>query len=321
MRYIQYILPISMILLVQLSVQAQCGGDNTFTGNTSNDWHTASNWSDGCVPTSPIDGQITIQANCTISSGAYTFLSGSRLQIDAGIIFIDNSSSLLLTGELTGSGTYQGDLMVDGDIVPGDVAPPTSSTDVTNPITGETWMDRNLGALQVATSSADPDSYGDLYQWGRAADGHESRTSGVTTTNATTAVPNAGNAWDGLFILETSIPLDWLTPQDNTLWQGVSGTNNPCPSGYRLPTEAEWNAERLSWSSNNVAGAFASPLKLPVAGGRLLDGSLVNVGSSGFYWSSTVVGIYSGALRIFSSNAFESIYIRADGYSVRCLKD
>jgi len=38
---------------------------------------------------------------------------------------------------------------------------------VTNPITGETWMDRNLGAIQVATSSTDADSYGDLYQWGR----------------------------------------------------------------------------------------------------------------------------------------------------------
>lgn len=239
MKQIQYIFALSILLLGAYSLQAQCGGDNTFTGNTSNDWNTASNWSAGCVPTSPIDGQITIQANCILTSGTYTFLSGSRLQIDAGVIFTDNSSSMTITGELTGSGTYQADLMVDGDIVPGDVASPESA-DVTNPITGETWMDRNLGAIQVATSSTDPDSYGDLYQWGRAADGHESPTSGTTSANATTAVPDAGNAWDGLFITETSPPVDWLTPQDNTLWQGVSGTNNPCPSGYRLPTEAEW---------------------------------------------------------------------------------
>jgi len=39
--------------------------------------------------------------------------------------------------------------------------------------TGKIWMDRNLGASQVATSSTDAAAYGDLYQWGRAADGHE----------------------------------------------------------------------------------------------------------------------------------------------------
>ena len=31
---------------------------------------------------------------------------------------------------------------------------------------GTIWMDRNLGAIQVATSSTDADAYGDLYQWG-----------------------------------------------------------------------------------------------------------------------------------------------------------
>ncbi|WP_372934176.1 hypothetical protein, partial [Mariniphaga sediminis] len=46
--------------------------------------------------------------------------------------------------------------------------PPTPN--VTNATTGKTWMDRNLGASQVATSSTDIAAYGDLYQWGRAAD-------------------------------------------------------------------------------------------------------------------------------------------------------
>jgi hypothetical protein len=41
---------------------------------------------------------------------------------------------------------------------------------------------RNLGALQVCTSSTDAACFGDLYQWGRAKDGHESRTSGTTET-------------------------------------------------------------------------------------------------------------------------------------------
>jgi uncharacterized protein (TIGR02145 family) len=193
--------------------------------------------------------------------------------------------------------------------------------DVTSP-TGEIWMDRNLGASQAATSSNDAAAYGDLYQWGRAADGHESRTSSTTSTNATTAVPNGGNSWDGRFITEGSPPNDWLTSQDNNLWQGISGTNNPCPSGYRLPTEAEWDAERESWGSNNSAGAFASPLKLPVAGGRDYSfGWLYDVGSYGDYWSSTVSGAFARYLYFGSSGAYLFSGGRADGFSVRCLKD
>ena len=59
---------------------------------------------------------------------------------------------------------------------------PTQIVPVLNPITGKTWMDRNLGASQVATSSSDAAAYGDLYQWGRRADGHQCRNSPTTTT-------------------------------------------------------------------------------------------------------------------------------------------
>ncbi len=189
---------------------------------------------------------------------------------------------------------------------------------VTNPTTGEIWMDRNLGASQVATSSTDSDSYGDYYQWGRAADGHESKTSNKTSTLATSDTPGHGN-----FIkITSSSPFDWRNPQNDNLWQGVSGINNPCPSDYRLPTEAEWLAERASWSSNNAAGAFASPLKLPVAGRRTYyDASLIHEGTHGLYWSSTVNGTYSRSLFFSSSSASMSNSNRAYGYSVRSLKD
>lgn len=195
---------------------------------------------------------------------------------------------------------------------------PTEIVEVTNPTTGRIWMDRNLGANQVATSSTDAAAYGDLYQWGRAADGHQCRNSLTTATNATKAVPNAGNPWDGLFITGSS---DWLTPQDNNLWQGVNGTNNPCPEGFRLPTETEWDTERSSWSSLDAAGAFASPLKLLVAGFRHRgDGSLYNVGSFGVYWPSTVSGANAMRLLFGSSVANMDPDDRADGFSVRCLK-
>lgn len=187
---------------------------------------------------------------------------------------------------------------------------------------GRIWMDRNLGAFQVATSSTDFDAYGDLFQWGRFADGHQCRASGTTTTKATTAVPNAGNSWDGLFI-NASSPFDWLTTNNNNLWQGVNGTNNPCPSGFRIPTAAEWNTEIGSWAAPNSTGALNSPLKLPLAGMRdFISGDVANVGSFAIFWCSTFDGtpafanlfsLSSGAAAVGNNN-------RALGATVRCIK-
>ncbi len=194
---------------------------------------------------------------------------------------------------------------------------PTEIVDVTNPITGKTWMDRNLGASRAAISSTDAQAYGDLYQWGRRSDGHQCRTSPTTSTLSSTDTPAHGS-----FILATNSPFDWRSPQNTNLWQGVNGVNNPCPSGYRLPTETELNAERTSWGNPHSAGAFASPLKLPVAGYRNSStGSLVYVGNVGNYWSSTVSSTNSRSLMFVSSPAGMNTTYRAYGRSVRCLKD
>jgi uncharacterized protein (TIGR02145 family) len=185
-------------------------------------------------------------------------------------------------------------------------------------------MDRNLGATQVAASSTDALAYGDLYQWGRGADGHQIRTSGTTTTLSSLDQPGNGN-----FIIGSSDPYDWRSPQNTNLWQGVNGVNNPCPSGYRLPTATEWEAERGSWvqapisSLNSSVGALASPLKLPLAGYRnFIDGSIASLGSSGYYWSSTVNGTDSRSLSFTSGSAIVTNFDRrAYGNSVRCIKN
>lgn len=189
--------------------------------------------------------------------------------------------------------------------------------EVTNPTTGRIWIDRNVGALQVATSSTDALSYGDLYQWGRAADGHEKRTS--TTTNVLSSNDNPGH---GNFILTNNTPKDWRSPQNDYLWQGVNGINNPCPAGYRVPTSAEWTTEVASWSSKNSNGAFASPLKLPMAGYRDgSSGSVGGVGTYGSYWSSSIGSTASQSLNVNVNSASLYSYIRSLGYSVRCIKD
>ncbi|MBL4830259.1 MAG: hypothetical protein JKY55_10310, partial [Aliivibrio sp.] len=178
-------------------------------------------------------------------------------------------------------------------------------------VNGRIWMDCNLGA-QVATSSTDIDAYGDLYQWGRGTDGHQLRTSGITTSTSSGDVPEHAN-----FIKGSG---DWRSSQNDNLWQGVDGVNNPCPSGFRLPTEAEWSAERAGWTGSG--DAFSSPLKLPLAGYReSSDGSFSSIGTYGYYWSSTVAVSNSLGLNFYSGNVSLNSYSRAYGFSVRCIED
>jgi hypothetical protein len=193
---------------------------------------------------------------------------------------------------------------------------------VVNPTTGKTWMDRNLGATQVATSSTDEAAYGDLYQWGRGADGHQIRA--TCNDNISYTLSSTDQPEHGKFIVAYADDFfyDWRSQQNNNLWQGVNGVNNPCPSGYRIPTDPELNAERLSWSVNTSVGAFASVLKLPMAGERDWEtGLLYKAGTNGYYWSSTVSYIYVRYLSFSSGGAGMNQYFRAAGNAVRCLKD
>ena len=180
---------------------------------------------------------------------------------------------------------------------------------------GQVWMDRNLGALRVATKSADPDSYGTLYQWGRLGDGHEYRSSATVAKQSSSDVPGHGS------FISTLLYSDWRNPPNPYLWQGESGINNPCPAGFRVPTEAEWERERTSWISQNSAGAFASPLKLALAGFRDWDGTLTVAGIGGMYWSSSVSGTNSRNLYFEKTAAGISNNGRLGGLSVRCIKD
>ena len=221
-------------------------------------------------------------------------------------------------------------------VIPG-ISPPPSlpdgyvACDPANPMvintvtssTGKIWLDRNLGARQVATASTDTLGYGDLYQWGRFADGHQCRNSDVVALLATTADVNSGDAWYGKFVTTSASPHDWLSSQDGNLWQGLDGTNNPCPAGFRLPTETEWEAEVNSWDAQKLADAMASPLILPATGYRdYYDGGTFNVGSCGNYWSSTIDGTLSKYVDICATSAYtDGITNRAVANAVRCIKD
>ena len=126
-----------------------------------------------------------------------------------------------------------------------------------------------------------------------------------------------------LFITINSGNYDWRgTTQNNALWATGASANNPCPVGFKVPTDAELTTLVTSSSITNSATAASSAMKFTVPGVRDNGGgSLYNVGSGGFYWSSSVSGTRA-SFRHFDAggtNTYNSD--RADGFTVRCLKD
>jgi len=195
--------------------------------------------------------------------------------------------------------------------------------------TGRVWMDRNLGASRTATSSTDYLAYGSQFQWCRAADGHEkitwtSATAGTAVNGITTMFSATSTPGHSLFILNTTSPFYWLTtPQtDGSLWWNgtTAGANNPCPTGYHVPTYTEWQNEINAGISNDVTAY--SKLKLLLAGDRdRSNGSLTSIGNIGYYWSSSVNGTLAYSLYFYSSNATYDSNGRSNGFSVRCIKN
>ncbi|VVM21452.1 hypothetical protein BSPWISOXPB_5281 [uncultured Gammaproteobacteria bacterium] len=139
---------------------------------------------------------------------------------------------------------------------------------VLSPDTGRVWLDRNLGASQVCTSVTDTACYGDLYQWGRAKDGHESRDSGITKTLASSITPATTT-----LIISQRVPGDWVSGSGTgadisgalraAAWVD-GGVNDICPAGFSVPTEEELITLATTAKVKDTATAFSSFLKLPL---------------------------------------------------------
>jgi hypothetical protein len=304
------------------------------TGMTSYTWYKdniviSGETNNTYTPTTAGIYKVAISDGTCSNTSATTTISVCGLTAEGKMIPVENSTTLVSNeGAINnGKGIDERGLILTKPMVYGTV---TSSS------TGRIWMDRNLGASRVATAANDTESYGDLFQWGRKADGHEKNRSysEVYFTASTTSKLTSTQEVSNKFVNNNSPNYDWTNNWDiSEPWATdlvnniVGGLNNPCPNGFRVPTFNELEAERLGLaglSSPLTMDAFANSfLKIPGGGYWHLSANGEFPGVLWGLWSSAassngvngkVLRFYSGTLQWLDQN-------KGAGYCVRCIKD
>ncbi|MCK5293976.1 MAG: hypothetical protein KAJ49_04940 [Arcobacteraceae bacterium] len=188
---------------------------------------------------------------------------------------------------------------------------------VVSPYTGKVWLDRNIGASRVCLSLDDKACYGDYFQWGRGADGHEKEKSQSKSTLSSKDTPTHSK-----FLKAPESPYDWRGGQNSDLWQEIDGANNPCPTNFRIPTIDELMAETKKQELKNSKDVYESFLKLPSAGYKDRSTSFLHKkGIRGNLWSSSTINKYSDYLLFNLTEIKRYSDSRANGFAVRCIKN
>jgi hypothetical protein len=164
------------------------------------------------------------------------------------------------------------------------------------------WITQNLGSTTQAVSATDnTEGSGGWYWQFNRKQGYRSD-AGVRTPNTS-----------------------WIaTINESGNW---SAANDPCTielgGSWRIPTFTEWTTAVSNGVWSNALHTYASVLKIHAAGQlQNTDGTLIERGTSGAYWSSVESSATNGNYLFISGSAlFTTNAQKARGMLVRCLRD
>ncbi len=169
----------------------------------------------------------------------------------------------------------------------------------------------------------------------------------VTKYNDGIAIPNVtdATAWSEL---TTGALCDYENTPSNSEtygklynWYAVN-TGKLCPTGWHLPSDAEWTeltdylggtsdaggklkeTGTTHWNSPNTSATNETGFTALPGGYRNNDGSFYSIGSRGYWWSATKLGANDAWYRrmFYNSSIVDRYYDdKGAGFSVRCLKD
>ncbi|MDR1738557.1 MAG: hypothetical protein LBR66_07080 [Candidatus Symbiothrix sp.] len=236
-------------------------------------------------------------------------------------------------------------------------------------------MCHNLGADQTSdpftwysmSDNVDEDIKGYLYQWGRLTDGHQQRASLFSATGQPDLddYESIPEVYLSFFKSYSATNYDWIADgtgswtvlSDNakSRWgkvvsgsvqntmQDQKGRNDPCPTGWKIPSLTHWQAlfngtaaagvavgtataNDWTWTGNGylIGDIFGTALYLPAAGSRSEDDGTVSSANEGRYWSSVWCGNSPSAniMHFDNTNMYlNQDYPTAGGLSVRCVSD
>ena len=181
----------------------------------------------------------------------------------------------------------------------------------------------------------------------------------TTKYNDNTGIPNiTGDIdWQGLNTSETGAWCYYDNNSSNNVpygklynWYAVN-TGKLCPTGWHLPTDAEWTtlidyldsgvdpnalgsqstvaggpmkeAGTTHWFSPNTGATNESGFTGLPGGLRSDDGTYFSLGYSGNWWSSTESGTFAWCRYLFydDDNVFRNNFDKRLGFSIRCVRD